>query len=261
MTEPKETQPSSPDEKPVDSSKSEAEVSAGETKEAAAESDLGASKSGSDAEEAKKESSETKIEAVQGTPEGNRPGADDEQEVVKHAQHVSKILDEVLEESKATGGRPFRHPMILDLMLACGLLVAMGAFTAGLLTIYITHTAQRSIDQQNYKAAMAILKGSPLSNMFSVPGSDPQELLDQATYLDAMEKLEADGDDTLALRELTTIRPGSRFYNSAQQILKERWKPAPVTLEGQAQHEASPSDPEIPVKKPILPEEPIQGSP
>src|SRR5205814_10177421 len=81
---------------------------------------------------------------------------------VLHPHHVSKILDEVLEEPEPPpGGRRFRHPMILDLILRAGLLVAMGGFTVGLFKMYLVHSAQQAIWQHNYKAAIGILKGAP----------------------------------------------------------------------------------------------------
>lgn len=171
--------------------------------------------------------------------------------------HVSKILDEVLEEEPSKGTF-IRHPMVLDILLALGLLLAMGSFTIGLIRIYVTHSAQQSITERNYKAAIAILRGAPLPGFFNftAPGTDPEELLNQALYLDAMDQLEANSEDEAALRELEKIRPGSRFFETAQSIVKERVKRSPITLEGSASHEASPSDQAIEEPKPLLPDEP-----
>jgi hypothetical protein len=180
-----------------------------------------------------------------------------------HQHHISKILDEVLDEpdEPAPGGRAYKHRMFVDLLLGIGLLVATGGFTIGLMKIYITHAAQQSIAQRNYKAAISILRDSPLPGLFTMQGSDPEELLNQALYLDAMEKLDADGEDTAALKELGKIQVSSRFFDLAQEILKEHHKPSAVQLEGEAQHEASPNDPVVEEKKPILPEPEKEGSP
>ena len=111
--------------------------------------------------------------------------------------------------------------MVLDIVLAIGLLVAMGGFTVGLFKMYLTHSAQQSIFQHNYKAAIAILKGAPVPGLFAIPGSDPEELLNQALYLDAMDKLEVDNDVEGALTELKQIKSGSRYYSLAQEIIDE----------------------------------------
>lgn len=152
-----------------------------------------------------------------------------------HQHHVSKILDEVLDEAPtlATAKR-FKHPMFLDLILAFGLLITMGGFAIGLFKMYLTHSAEQSITQQNYKAAIAILKGSPFPGFFSVPGSDPDELLSQALYLDAMEKVDVNNDIQGAIRQLQQIRPGSRYFILAQDFIKENWSPATTILEGGA---------------------------
>lgn len=204
-----------------------------------------------------KEAEHPKPESSQ-TPEASAPASapsSNSHQLTQH--HVSKILDEVLEE-ESDKGISIRHPMILDVLLAVGLLLAMGSFTIGLIKIYITHSAQQSISQRNYKAAIAILRGAPLPGFFNftAPGSDPEELLNQALYLDAMDKLEANSEDDAALRELEKIRPGSRFFETAQGIVKERVKPSPITLQGQATHEASPSDQVVEETKPLLPDEP-----
>jgi hypothetical protein len=50
--------------------------------------------------------------------------------------HISKILDEVLEESAAEEAKPARfrhHPMLIDLIIALGLLISVGGFSVGLL--------------------------------------------------------------------------------------------------------------------------------
>lgn len=152
--------------------------------------------------------------------------------------HISKILDEVLElPDPPRGGSKYKHPMYLDLILAAGLLVAMGGFTIGLFKIYITHSAQDNIAQHNYKAAISILRGSPVPDFFAVPGSSPQELLNKALYLDAMEKLDANPEDQSALHELQKITKNSTFFETAQDILKDKYKPSRM-LEGGASHDA-----------------------
>lgn len=46
------------------------------------------------------------------------------------------------------------------------------------------------------------------------------DLLNQALYLDAMEKLDNDHNDQTAPQELAKITPGSRFYDLAQEQLE-----------------------------------------
>ncbi|HEY9785632.1 MAG TPA: hypothetical protein V6D17_09545 [Candidatus Obscuribacterales bacterium] len=179
--------------------------------------------------------------------------------------HVSKILDEVLEEpvEPATGHHGFKHPMILDIFLGVALLIAMSGFSIGMFKIYVTHSAKQSINQHNYKAAIVLLKGTPFPGFFTMSGSeDTLELLNRALYLDAIEKLEVNNEDESALKELEQIQPGSGYFELAQDILRDHAKPSRVQLEGGASHEASPSDPEIEEKKPLLPEdEPKDASP
>lgn len=170
--------------------------------------------------------------------------------------HVSKILDEVLEEPEPPpNARKLRHPMVLDLILGVGLLVAMGGFTIGLFKMYVVHSAQQCIFQHNYKGAIGMLRGVPAPGLFSIPGADPDELLNQALYLDAMDKLEAENDTDGALTELQHIKPGSRYFSLAQQIIVEHFTPSSTTL--QAGATATPEE-AVPVeeKKSILPEEP-----
>lgn len=178
-------------------------------------------------------------------------GAAKSQKMTQH--HVSNILDEVLEQPKlGTDKHGYKHPMVLDLILAAGLLVAMGGFTIGLINIYITHQAEQSIMQRNYRAAITVLKGAPLAGFFTMPGADPADLLNQALYLDAMERLDANGEDETALKDLEKIQAGSRYFDIAQEILKEHFKPSDRQLEGKAEHDATPEEAQPP-KKPILP--------
>jgi len=127
----------------------------------------------------------------------------------------SHILDEVLEEPEEPISRRYRHPIFIDILLAVGLLVIMGAFSAGLIKMYISHSAEQSITQRNYQAAIALLEGSPFPDLFSPPGSEPRELLNQALYLDAMEKLDAYSEDSDAIKELEKIDASSRFFELA----------------------------------------------
>lgn len=192
--------------------------------------------------------------------EGNGSGESRIPESVElHQHHVSKILDQVLDEpDPAVTPRKIKHPMILDVGLAVGLLVAMGGFTIGLFKMYLTHSAEQSITQHNYKAAIGILKGAPLPGFFVIPGSDPEELLSQALYLDAMNKLDVDNDVEGALKELQQIKPGSRYFVLAQEIIQENFVPASVTLQGGAEHlETDPQ--KQPEHKPLI-EIPEDGS-
>ena len=141
---------------------------------------------------------------------------------------VSHILDEVLEEVETVAPRHNRHPLIIDLAMALCLLLTMGAFSAGLIKMYVTHSAEQSINQRNYQAAIALLEGAPFPDLFSPPGSEPRELLNQALYLDAMAKLNAYSEDPVALKELEKIDASSRFFELSQEILKEHFKPAAV---------------------------------
>jgi hypothetical protein len=171
-----------------------------------------------------------------------------------HQHHVSKILDEVLEEPMESGssGR-LKHPMILDIVLAVSLLVAMAGFTIGLFKMYLTHSAEQSITQHKYEAAIAILKGAPLPGFFSVDGSDPTELLNQALYLDALDKMENQNDIDGALNQLQQITAGSRFFALAQEIIHNNYEPSSTMLKMGVEHseknptaETKPFNPELP---------------
>jgi hypothetical protein len=122
--------------------------------------------------------------------------------------------------------------MILDCLLGVGLLIAVGGFTIGLVQMYLIHSASQSISEQKYKAAISILKGAPMPQVFGRPGSDTEELLSKARYLDAIETIEAGADVPSALKELGEIRPGSRYFVLAQQAISENTEPAPLMLQG-----------------------------
>ena len=175
-----------------------------------------------------------------------------------HQHHVSNILDEVLEEPSETEiPRRFKHPMWLDLVLAVGLLVAMGGFAIGLFKIYLTHTAEQCITQGNYKVAIALLRGAPFPGLFVFPGSDADELLNQAMYQDAMDRIDSDNDVDNALKELQQIRAGSRYFSLAQEFIKDNFEPSPRTLQGGVQTQGK----AVPDKKPLLPPAPQDASP
>lgn len=179
-----------------------------------------------------------------------------------HQHHVSKILDEVLEEPEnELSGRTIKHPMLLDIVLAISLLVAMGGFTAGLFKMYIAHSAQQYIMQRNYKGAIAVLRGAPLPGFVSIPGggadSDPQELLNQALYLDGIEKLDTHSDVNGGLAELQQILPGSRYFNLAQEAINENFEPSSTFLQSGIEHQETNPQEE---KKPFNPELPPENN-
>jgi len=190
--------------------------------------------------------------------EDTKPSEPSFQEGKMQQQRVSRILDAVLDEpvEETASHHGFKHPLFLDVVLAVGLLVAMAGFSIGMFKIYITHSAKQSINQQNYRAAIALLKGTPLPGFFNIAGSeDSVELLNRALYLDAISKLEINRDDSSALEELQQIRPGSGYFELAQDLLRDNSPPPKMQLEGGAIHDADPSDPEIKESKPIVPDD------
>jgi hypothetical protein len=194
------------------------------------------------------------------SPEPKAPTAKPEK---MQQQHVSRILDAVLEEpvEESSSHHGFKHPLFLDVILAAGLLVAMAGFSIGMFKIYITHSAKQSINQQNYHAAIVLLKGTPLPGFFNIAGSeDTVELLNRALYLDAISKLEINREDQSALDELQQIRPGSGYFELAQDLLRDNSPPPKLQLEGGATHDADPSDPEIKEEKPIVPDDELKDA-
>ncbi|MDX2106489.1 MAG: hypothetical protein SFY67_08810 [Candidatus Melainabacteria bacterium] len=143
--------------------------------------------------------------------------------------HNYRILQDAIGDNIPASPK-FKQPMVFDLLLAVGLLVAVGGFTSGLIRIYVTHVAKDNINQHNYKAAINILKRNPVPDFFSGFGSDPNELLNQALYLDAIEKLEEDPNNQTAVNQLNKINAGSRFFSHAQQIINEKTVPSNVQL-------------------------------
>jgi hypothetical protein len=137
----------------------------------------------------------------------------------------------------------------------------MAGFSIGMFKIYITHSAKQSINQQNYHAAIVLLKGTPLPGFFNIAGSeDTVELLNRALYLDAISKLEINREDQSALDELQQIRPGSGYFELAQDLLRDNSPPPKLQLEGGATHDADPSDPEIKEEKPIVPDDELKDA-
>lgn len=176
--------------------------------------------------------------------------------------HMSRFLDEVLEDtSQSPKQKRLAHPIVLDVLIGCGLLLAMGGFSVGLFKIYVAHSAQQSINQHDYRAAIALLRGSPLPGWFSFTGAAPDadELLNRALYLDSMERLEINNDDNEAISQLSKIQPGSHYFLLAQDTLRAHYKPSSRQLSGEASHDASPTDVDA-EPKPIIPDEPKEGS-
>lgn len=150
------------------------------------------------------------------------------------------ILEEVLENKAEEEALPeevkkrLRYPILLDIVLGIGLLVSVGGFTVGLFNMYLVHAATDAINKANYEAAIAILRGAPLAEVFAAPGSEPAELMSQAVYLDALEKIK-DNRVESALHQLRLIKPGSKFFAVAQHVIDENTEEADVLLEGGAE--------------------------
>ncbi|MFX5252810.1 hypothetical protein ABTD06_18855, partial [Acinetobacter baumannii] len=92
----------------------------------------------------------------------------------------------------------------------------------------------------------------PLPGLFQIEGESPEELLDQARYLEAIEKLDKDGNDQTAMKELDLIQPGSRFFEMANNIKGEHSPASPITLQGGADHEATAAEVNS-AERPLLP--------
>jgi hypothetical protein len=195
---------------------------------------------------------ESKPDDDKSVAEGGASSAD----AISTAHHTPKILAEVLDEPVPQVGSKdnYRHPFYMDALIAIGLLVAMAGFTVGVIKIYITHTAKTYITARHYKEAIVLLAGAPLPGWFAVEGESPEELLNQALYLDGMEKLDLDDSDQAAIKELEKIKPGSRFFELANQVLTEHAPQSSLTLQGAAEHEATPAEVRSDENKPIMPE-------
>lgn len=151
--------------------------------------------------------------------------------------HLSKILDEVLEEpvgagvgQSTTGGK--RFPLvIIELLLGLGLLVAVGGFVIGMLHMYVVHSAQQCINQEDYERAIVILRGAPVPELFCLPGSEAEEMLNQALYMEGLQRIK-EGDKAAGIRRLQEVRAGSRFFINAHKLIGESDEPASIMLEG-----------------------------
>ncbi|HIA52455.1 MAG TPA: hypothetical protein EYN91_10265 [Candidatus Melainabacteria bacterium] len=217
----------------------------------------------SKAEATKSDAKPTETKAAEPEPASEKSKIVDRKPEQMQQQRVSRILDAVLEEpvEETASHHGFKHPLFLDVILAAGLLVAMAGFSIGMFKIYITHSAKQSINQQNYRAAIALLKGTPLPGFFNIAGSeDSVELLNRALYLDAISKLEINRDDPAAIDELQQIRPGSGYFELAQDLLRDNSPPPKLQLEGGASHDADPSDPEVKEDKPIVPDDDVKDA-
>jgi hypothetical protein len=173
--------------------------------------------------------------------------------------HISKILDEVLEDSSSDESKPAKfkhHPMLIDLIMALGLLIAVGGFSVGLLRMYVTHSAEMSIAKGNYPVAIALIEGAPLPNLLAPPGSESKEVLNQALYLDAIQRLDKSSDDEDAVKELVKIEPGSHFFALAQTLIAEHSRPSSMTVSGQVSAEEHLSEKDQKTVKIKLPEQP-----
>jgi hypothetical protein len=71
--------------------------------------------------------------------------------------------------------------------------------------------------------------------IFSRPGSESEELLSKARYLDAIDKLEAGTDTDEAMKELHEIKAGSRYFALAQEAINDNTEPASMMLQGGAE--------------------------
>jgi hypothetical protein len=128
----------------------------------------------------------------------------------------------------------------------------VGGFMLGIMNMWIAHQAKENIMHRNYKAAITMLRGLPFAGFFNIAGSDPAELLSQALYQEAMEKLDANDQDASAVEELDKIPPGSAFFDNAQEIVKEHTTASVTQLQGKAEHEATPAE-AVEAPKPLLP--------
>jgi hypothetical protein len=173
--------------------------------------------------------------------------------------HVSVILDEALEDSALEEAKPKRfkhHPMLIDMILGLGLLIAVGGFSVGLLRMYIAHSAGVAVAKGDYKIAIGLIDGAPFPDLFAPPGSEPREILDQALYRDAIQALDRYYDDQEAIRELGKIEPGSKFFALAQTIIDEHFKPAPITVAGEVVKVEHLTEKEREARSKQLPEQP-----
>lgn len=175
----------------------------------------------------------------------------------KFQPHQAKIFNELLEKTApdvtVDDTRRYKHPIFIDGLLAMGLLLAMAGFTLGAVKMYIIQEAKHDISERRFTDAIAILKSAPLPGLFQMQGQSTEELLDEARYLDAVEKLDKDTHDTEALKELDLIRPGSHFFDMANSIKGDHAPTSAITLQGGTEHDATPAEVKG-AERPLLPE-------
>lgn len=154
-------------------------------------------------------------------------------------QLKSLILKAVLEDEPAAQQEPemaakrkFYYPMVADIILAGGLLIALTGFVIGMFRMYTVHHAQQCMTEGDYRAAIGMLKGNPFITSFNVSGDGAEELLNQALYMDAMQRLERDGDINGALAQLQQVKAGSHYFTLAQEILTDNFTPSETQLQG-----------------------------
>ena len=105
-----------------------------------------------------------------------KKGKKDQGSAGKHASPlVSEILDQALDDEPPE--RRIKHPLVLDVLLSAGLLVAAGGFTLCLLQLYVTHTAQECLIKHDYKSTIELLSAPPIPAHFSSTfGYDQKEI-------------------------------------------------------------------------------------
>lgn len=134
-------------------------------------------------------------------PEPSAEPIKEQEQISAHESAMDKIADSFLAEVLAKDDpasaelagqtvkaqqKSYKHPMAVDIMLAFGLLFAMAGLTVSFVKSYTTHSAKTNIMQGNYKAAIGILRSSPIPEFFGGTSADNSEdLLNQALYLDA----------------------------------------------------------------------------
>ncbi len=144
---------------------------------------------------------------------------------------VTEILDkELLSESEPQA--QIKRPLVLDLILVCGVVLAVGAVTVSFLKLYMADTAKQYIAHKKYEQAISMLKESPILAFFPNFGDDPKELLSEALYLDGIKKVNEQNDVDGGLKELGRIRPGSAYFVPAQDIIYKESKPSQRILLG-----------------------------
>lgn len=150
-------------------------------------------------------------------------------------QRISGILQAVLDdEEAASGSKSRRYPWYIDAALGIGLLLVVGGFSLGMFKMYISHQAKLSIEEGNYQAAIALLKGNPVPSFINLGGDrddDPDELLARALYMDAMKKMD-NNDIKGGLAQLMQIRSGTHEFATAQKILEDNFEPSSTQLTG-----------------------------